>query len=61
MEGVTLASILSDVGTILTSAVSWAGTAITTIVGSPLLLCATLLPLVGYGVHMLKMLLSTKA
>lgn len=61
MEGVTLASILSNVGTILSSAVSWVGTVITTITGSPLLMLAALIPLVGYGVHMLKMLFSTKA
>lgn len=54
-------TLLHNVGTILSSAATWVGTLITKIVGSPLLLAACLLPLVGYGIHMLKMLLSAKA
>lgn len=61
MESTGISTILDAVGSILTSAVSWVGTAVTTIVGSPLLLVACVLPLVGYGIHMLKMLLSAKA
>lgn len=35
---VTLANVLADMGTILTSMMSWVGTVMTTIVGNPILL-----------------------
>lgn len=58
-----MASILSTVGSILTAAVGWVSTCVNAITasGNELLLLACVLPFVGYGVHMLKMLLSAKA
>lgn len=58
-----MASLLTSIGSILTAAVGWVTTCISTITasGNELLLLAVVLPFVGYGVHMLKMLLSAKA
>lgn len=38
MEGVTMATILADIGTFFTQIVTWAGQILTLIVGNPLLL-----------------------
>ena len=58
-----MSTLLTNVGTILTSAVGWVTTCINCInaSGNELLLLAVILPFVGYGVHLLKMLLSAKA
>lgn len=56
MEGVTLASILADIGTMFTTAISWVGNVATTVSGQPLLLIFFLLPLVGLGVGLFKRL-----
>lgn len=53
---VTLSSLTADVTTILTAAVSWVGSVITTIVGQPLLLLFVLMTFVGYGVHLYRMM-----
>lgn len=58
-----MSTILSAVTDVLGEAVNWVSTCITTITssGNELLLVACILPFVGYGVHMLKMLLSARA
>lgn len=58
-----MSSLLTNIGSILTAAVGWVSTCIDAITasGNELLLLACVLPFVGYGVHMLKMLLSAKA
>lgn len=61
LEAVTLSSLLTDVGSIVTSAISWVSSLIGEITSEPLLLFACILPFVGFGVHMLKMLLGTRA
>lgn len=56
MNEVTLASLLSDVGSILTAAVGWVGSVVNAIVGQPLLLLFVLMAFVGYGVHLYRMM-----
>lgn len=61
MEGaaqMTLANLLSAVGDILTAAVGWVGDLATAITSNPLILLFVILSVVGFGVHMLKMLIS---
>lgn len=60
-EGVTLASILSDIGSIITAAFGWVGTAVTQITSSPLILLAVVIPFVGLGIGLLKRLFSARA
>lgn len=56
MEGFTLSTIITDIGTIVTGAVSWLSTVVNAVVASPLLLFAALLAFVAIGVHWFKML-----
>jgi len=60
-EGVTLASILSDIGSIITSAFGWVGTAVTTITSNPIILLSAIIGFVGLGIGLLKRLMSVKA
>lgn len=58
METITLASIISDVGSLVTGAVSWVGSFIGVITSNPLLLIFAILSLVGLGVGILRRLFS---
>jgi hypothetical protein len=54
-------TILTDVGTVFTSAVGWVGEVATTIAGEPvLMLFCVAVPLVGLGVGLFKRLLSAR-
>ena len=55
---VTVATLLSSIGDVFTSAISWAGTVGSTIVKTPLLLLFCAIPLVGLGVGLFKRLLN---
>lgn len=55
---VTVATLLSSIGEVFTSAISWAGTVGSTIVKTPLLLLFCAIPLVGLGVGLFKRLLN---
>ena len=55
---VTVATLLSSIGEVFTSAISWAGTVGYTIVKTPLLLLFCAIPLVGLGVGLFKRLLN---
>lgn len=56
-----MADILTAVGSVFTSAISWVGTVASTIAGQPiLLLCCVGIPLCGIGVGMFKRLLSAR-
>lgn len=55
---VTLASILSDVGSIVTAAISWIGDYIEAIAANPLLLLFVIVPLVGLGIGLIKRMIS---
>lgn len=59
MEPVSvMASLLSSIGSIITAAVGWMQTVLTTITatGNELILLAFLLPFIGLGIHWLRML-----
>ena len=55
---VTVATLLSSIGEVFTSAISWAGTVGSTIVKTTLLLLFCAIPLVGLGVGLFKRLLN---
>lgn len=58
----TVASLLTSIGSVFTSAISWVGTVASTIAGQPILLLACVaVPMCGLGVGMFKRLLSAKA
>ena len=54
----TISTLLTNVGTIFTNAMTWAGEVGETIVGTPILLMFVIIPLVGLGVGLFKRLLS---
>lgn len=60
METVTVATILASVGELFTSAMTWAGSVLTTIVGNPLLLIFATLSLVGLGIGIVRRLMSIR-
>ena len=58
----TVASLLTSIGSVFTSAIGWVGTVASTIAGQPILLLACVaVPMCGLGVGMFKRLLSAKA
>ena len=57
---VTVSSIVSDIGTVFTGAMGWAGSVGTKIVETPLLLTFTVVPLVGLGVGLFKRLINIR-
>lgn len=57
MEGITLSTILSDVGSFFSSAISWAGDVADTIVSNPIMLVFCVVPLVGLGIGIFKRLI----
>lgn len=59
---VTIATLLSDVGSVFTAAIGWVGAVAETIADEPILLLACVgIPLCGLGIGMFKRLLSAKA
>lgn len=59
---VTVASLLTSIGSVFTAAIGWVGTVASTIAGQPILLIACVaIPLCGLGVGMFKRLLSARA
>lgn len=62
MEPVTMAEILGNVTTLVTSAISWMTSYLTAITSNPVLtLFVIVLPLVGLGIGIIQRLLSTRA
>lgn len=58
---VTVASLMTQIGSVFTAAMGWAGKVGETIVGNPLLLLVAVgVPLCGLGVGLFKRLLSTR-
>lgn len=58
----TVASLLTSIGSVFTAAIGWVGTVASTIADEPILLLACVaIPLCGLGVGMFKRLLSAKA
>lgn len=56
-SAVTLSSILTDIGSIVTSAVSWMGSIVTFITSNPLVLMFVVLSVVGLGIGLLRRVL----
>lgn len=54
METVTMASIISSVGEIITAAMTWAGSAVSFITSQPLILMFVLISLVGIGIGLVR-------
>lgn len=55
---VTLASILTDISSIVTACIGWVGDFMSVIAGNPLLLLFVCLPVVGLGVGIIRRLIS---
>lgn len=53
-----MSSIISDVGTIFTQALTWVSTVATTITSTPILMLFCILPIVGLGVGLFKRLIN---
>lgn len=58
METVTLASILTDITSVVTSALQWAGSVVTFIVQNPLIMVFVIMSLVAFGIHMVRLMIS---
>lgn len=58
METITIASLLTNIGSIVTSAVSWMQTAGSAIAANPLALLFILLPLMGAGIGLFKRIIN---
>lgn len=56
-ESMTVASFLTNVGTIFTSAIGWVSTVGTTVATEPILLTFCALPLAGIGIGFFKRLM----
>lgn len=54
----TLASFISDIGTVFTAAIGWVGDVGDAIIASPVLLIGVALPIIGVGVGLFKRLLN---
>ena len=58
----TVASLLTSIGSVFTSAIGWVGNVASTIAGQPILLLACVgIPMCGLGVGLFKRLLRAKA
>lgn len=58
----TVATLLTSIGSVFTSAIGWVGTVASTIAGEPILLISCVaIPLCGLGIGMFKRLLSARA
>ena len=59
---VTVATLLTSVGSVFTTVIGWVGDVASTIAGKPILLLACVgIPLCGLGIGMFKRLLSARA
>lgn len=54
----TLATILADVSSVVTSALQWAGSVVSFIASNPIVMIFVLIPLVGLGIGMVKRMIS---
>ena len=54
----TLASLLTDIGSVFTSAMSWMSSVATAVSGNPLLLIGVIIGFIGVGVGLFKRLLN---
>lgn len=60
-SSVTISSILSHIGSIITAALGWVGDVVDVIMDSPIIMIAVFVPFVGLGIGLLKRMLSARA
>lgn len=58
MEGVTVSTILTSIGSVFSEAIGWAGDVGETIVNTPILMVFVAIPLVGLGVGLFRRLIN---
>lgn len=56
----TVATIVSDAGSIVTSGLGWVSQVVSTVTGNPLILLFVILPLVGLGVGLFRRLINVQ-
>lgn len=56
MTEVTIATLITDIGTVFTGAIGWVGDVATAITGNPLLLLGCIIGFVGLGVGLFRRL-----
>lgn len=54
----TVSTVLTDVGTVVTQAMQWAGSVVTFISENPLIMVFVALPLVGLGIGLIRRMIS---
>lgn len=57
MEAGTLSSLITDLGSVFTGVMGWAGTVGTTVTSTPILMVGVSIPLVGAGIGFFRRLL----
>lgn len=63
MEGeaaMTIATLMSNAGEIVTAGLGWIGNVVMTVTGNPLILLFVILPLVGLGVGLFRRLINVQ-
>lgn len=60
MEGVTVATLVGNAGDIVTAALGWVGSTVSTVTSNPLILLFVILPLVGLGVGLFRRLINVQ-
>lgn len=54
----TVTSVLTEIGYVVTQAISWAGDVVTFVMSNPIILIFVALPVVGLGIGMVKRMIS---
>lgn len=57
LEAATLSSILTDIGSVVTQAITWCSSFVTEITSQPLLLLCVIMSMSLFGIHILKSLM----
>lgn len=57
LEAATMSSILTDIGTVVTQAITWCTSFVTEITSQPLLLLCVIMSMSLFGIHILKSLM----
>lgn len=60
MDSVTVSSLVGNAGDIVTAALGWVSSTVTTVVGNPLILLFVILPLVGLGIGLFRRLINVQ-
>mgnify|MGYP003297454706 CR=1 FL=1 len=60
MEGATVATLVGNAGDIVTAALGWVSSTVSTVVSNPLILLFVVLPLVGLGIGLFRRLINVQ-